>query len=153
MIRRFSKMFLMLCLLVGMGASAAWAQTDTETTVEANVPYTFVVGNTTLPAGKYIIRMPDSSEPNVLEIRAANGHTAVAFETEDTNQTPNKGELVFHKIGDNYFLSQVWITGSASGNQLAKSKMEKRLEANGMQSQQTSVAAILRHSRKSRKTA
>ena len=153
MIRHFSKMFLMLCLLVGMGASAAWAQTDNDTTVEANVPYTFMVGNTTLPAGKYIIRMPDSSEPNVLEIRAANGHTAVAFETEDTNQTPNKGGLIFVKIGDDYFLSQVWITGSAHGNQLIKSKMEKRLEASGMQSQQTSVAVIVRHSKKSKKSA
>lgn len=151
MIRHFSKMLLMLCLLVGMCASAAWAQTDNDTTVEANVPYTFVVGRTTLPAGKYIIRMPDSSEPNVLEIRAANGHTAVAFETEDTNQTPNKDELVFNKVGDNYFLSQVWITGSASGNQLVKSKMEKRLEANGMQPQQTTVATILRHLKKIKK--
>lgn len=153
MIRHFSKMFLMLCLLVGIGASAAWAQTDNDTTVEANIPYTFVVGSTTLPAGKYIVRMPDSSEPNVLEIRAANGHTAVAFETSDTNQTPNKGELVFNKIGDNYFLSQVWITGSASGNQLAKSKMEKRLETSGMQSQQTFVAVIQRNSKKSKKSA
>lgn len=153
MIRHFSKMFLTLCLLVGMGASFAWAQTDNDTTVEANVPYAFMVGNTTLPAGKYLIRTPDSSEPSVLEIRAANGHTAVAFETEDTNQTPNKGELVFNKIGDNYFLSQVWITGSAHGNQLIKSKMEKRLEAGGMQSQQTSVAVIVRNSKKSKKSA
>jgi hypothetical protein len=144
-------MFLMLCLLAGMGASTAWAQIDTDTTVEANIPYTFVVGSTTLPAGKYIVRMPDSSEPNVLEIRAANGHTAVAFETSDANQTPNKDGLVFNKIGDTYFLSQVWITGSASGNQLAKSKMEKRLEANGTQSQQTVVATIMRHLKRIKK--
>ena len=128
MMRHFSKMFLMLCLLVGMGASAAWAQIDNDTTVEANVPYTFVVGSTTLPAGKYIIRMPDSSEPNVLEIRAANGHTAVAFETEDTNRTPNKEELVFTKIGVHYFLSQVWITGSAPGTNWLNQKWRKDLK-------------------------
>ena len=39
--------------------------------------------------------------------------------------------LVFDKIGDTYFLSKVFLQGYQGGNQLPKSKMQRRLEENG----------------------
>ncbi|HXG65090.1 MAG TPA: hypothetical protein VNO70_08270 [Blastocatellia bacterium] len=66
---------------------------------------------------KYTIKVADETSLNVMEIRSANGRTAVLFETEDAhaNQTPRQTELVFDKIGDRYFLSQIWLSGSDTG--------------------------------------
>lgn len=148
MIRNLGKLFLALCLLTVGGGVVANAQIDTGVTIQANVPFTFVVGDTTLPAGKYDIRVLDGDSANVLELRSVHGRTSVVFDTENAetrrDQIVSKGELAFDKIGDTYFLSQIWMAGSASGSQLVKSRMEKRLEGKGMKSERHSIVAILR---------
>lgn len=148
MIRNLGKLFLALCLLTVGGGVVANAQIDTGVTIQANVPFTFVVGDTTLPAGKYDIKVLDGDSLNVLELRSVHGYASVVFDTENAeargDQVMNKGELVFDKIGDTYFLSQIWMAGSASGSQLVKSRMEKRLEGKGMKSERHSIVAILR---------
>lgn len=142
-----SKLFLSLCLLMGFGAAmVASAQIDSDATIEANIPYAFVVKDTTLPAGKYTIKVADETNPSVLEIRSANRHTAVLFETENTqvNRTMRKSELVFDKIGDTYFLSQVFLKGDNTGNLLPESKMARRLEDGGQKAVRHSIIAYLR---------
>jgi hypothetical protein len=142
-----SKLFLSLCLVIGFGAAmVANAQIDSNATIEANIPYAFVVKDTQLPAGKYTISVADSTDPNVLEIRSANGHTAVLFETENmlVKRTMRRSELVFDKIGDNYFLSQVFLKGDDSGNQLPMSRMARRLEDGGHKAERHSVIAYLK---------
>ena len=130
--KTLSKLFLSLCLVMGLGAAlAAQAQIESDMTIEANIPHAFIVRDTTLPAGKYTIKVANAYDNlNLLEIRSANGRTAVFFETEDiqANRAPGKSELVFDTIGDNYFLSQVFLKGYNSGNQLAKSRMQQKLE-------------------------
>jgi hypothetical protein len=127
------KVFLSLCLLVGLGATlTSNAQIESDVTIKANVPYAFVVGDTTLPAGEYTIRVAEGFS-GVLMIRSDTGKTTVLFETEPvTASSPgDKNELVFDKIGDTYFLSQVFVSGDDSGSQLLKSKMQRRLEEGG----------------------
>jgi hypothetical protein len=149
MIRNLSKLLLALCLLTVGGGIVANAQITTGVTIEANVPFTFMVGDTTLPAGKYVVQVIDGDSANVLELRSVKGHTSVVFDTEPAEargeQIERKDELVFQQIGDRYFLSQVWMAGSSSGNELVKSRMEKRLEASGGRSERRSVTAMLRH--------
>jgi hypothetical protein len=148
MIRNLSKLFLALCLLTVGGGIVANAQIDSDSRIEANVPFAFVVGKNTLPAGKYEIKGIDDNTPGVLELRSANGRKPIVFETEAArtrdDESASRTELVFDKIGDTYFLSQVWVEGNGSGSQLAKSKIEKRLEGHGTQTERHSIAAILR---------
>jgi hypothetical protein len=127
---------------MGLGAAIANAQMPSDITLEANIPHTFVVKDTTLPAGTYFIRMPDETEPNVLEIRSTDDRKAIFFETDSTlaNRTPGKNELVFDNIADQYFLSQIIVDGDNSGSQLPKSKMQRRLEREGLKSEKQSVA-------------
>jgi hypothetical protein len=137
------KTLLIVCLLAGVGVVTAKAQIYSDTTVEADIPYAFIVGTTTLPAGKYTIRTLDDTSLNLLEIRSSNGRAAAAFETQSNlaERTPLQTELVFNKIGDQYFLSQIWVAGSDSGAQVEKSKMERGLEAGGSNSERHSVAS------------
>src|SRR5258705_6441945 len=116
MIRNLGKLLLMLCLSAVGGGVVANAQVNSVSAIQANIPFAFSVGDTALPAGKYEIRTPDDMLPSVLELRSANGHTSVVFQTEDAqtrgeDQAANKTELVFDKVGDQYFLYQIWVEG------------------------------------------
>ncbi|HEX9425380.1 MAG TPA: hypothetical protein VF899_19215 [Pyrinomonadaceae bacterium] len=147
MIMNLSKLFLALCLLTVGGGIVANAQIDNDSIIEANVPFSFVVGKTTLPAGKYEIKGIDDATPGVLELRAK-GRKTINFETEAAQmrdgEPATKTELVFDKVGDKYFLSQVWVAGNGSGSQLVKSKMEKRVEGDGTRTERHSIDAFLR---------
>lgn len=141
----FTKLFLSLCLVVGLGATlTSHAQIQSDATVKANIPHSFVVNNTTLPPGNYTIKVADDySNLNVLEIRSANGKTNVLFDTEPVNlpRVMSRSELVFDKVGDTYFLSRVFMRGDESGNQVLKSKQQRRLEESGSTAKTWSMPA------------
>ena len=140
-----TKLFLALCL-VSLGATlTANAQIRSDARIRANIPYSFVVNNTTLPAGTYVITVVDlyGSDLTVLEIRSENDKTAVLFDTQPVT-VPGlapQTALVFDKIGDTYFLSKVFLKGDEGGNQLQKSKMQRRLEENGSIAESHSIPA------------
>jgi hypothetical protein len=141
---QFMKMLLVVGLLIGIGNVTARAQgLIDDTAIEADVPHAFSVKGKTLPAGKYTVKRLDDTQPNVLEIRSADGRTAVVFEAESVqaNQIPSNAELVFDKVGDQYFLSKIWTTDSDIGYQLPKTKAEKTLEGSGIQAERHSIFA------------
>ena len=148
---QFMKTLLMLGLLIGVGNVTARAQALSEGTIEADVPFSFTVRETTLPPGKYVFRRVNDVEPQVLEVRSARGRKAVIFEAESAqaNQTPRDADLVFDKIGDQYFLSQILTSDSNLGYQLPKTKAEERLEGDGMKAEHHSIFGKL--SKKHRK--
>lgn len=45
---------LIICLLASVGAVTTKAQIDSDVSVEADIPYAFIIRDTTLPAGKYV---------------------------------------------------------------------------------------------------
>jgi hypothetical protein len=146
-----SKLFLSLCLVIGLGAvMMAQAQIESDVTITANVPHAFVVRNTTLPAGKYEVRVVDAKENStVLEIRSAKGKMAVFVETEAIEEVrpAGKTELVFDQIGDQWFLTKVFLKGDDSGNQLEQTKMQRRLEDGGLKAERRSVALFRKHNK------
>jgi hypothetical protein len=148
MMRNLSKLFMALCLLTVGGGVVANAQVDSVPQIEVNVPFAFVVGDTSLPAGKYQIKTLDDTANDVLEIRSADSRTAVIFNTADAqtrrDQIESKTELIFDKVQGQYFLSQIWVAGTSTGNELTKSRMEKRLTDGGSQSEKHSVVAIMK---------
>src|SRR5258705_6547634 len=151
MMENLGKLLLTLCLLAVGGGVVANAQVDSVSQLEANVPFAFTVGDTRLPAGKYNIRTLDENTPSVLEISSVDGRTSVAFDTENATTRSDKvaktTELIFDKVGDRYFLSQVWVSGSSSGSELAKSKLQKRLEGSGSKAERQSVVALMKPSK------
>lgn len=73
--------------------------------LRVNVPFEFVVNGKSLPAATYTIResLPNNKS-GVAFLSRETGALAIATEY-DTNVTGSK--LVFHRIGDQYFLSDV----------------------------------------------
>jgi len=149
MVMNLRMLFLVLCLLTIGGGVDANAQVDSVSQIEADVPFDFVVGDTKLPAGKYQIRTVDHAAYDVLQISSAKGRRkSVIFETAEmdtgNDRIGSKTELVFDKVQGQYFLSQIWVAGSSTGNLLTESEMEKRLTSDGSQSERQSVVAALK---------
>jgi len=116
------------------GASTARAQ-DTE--LVAHVPFAFVVGTSTLPAGDYLVRNP-SDDDSVLAIASADGRRFVNTLTipgarEDSS---GKSQLIFDKVGSQYFLARIIPAGNPERDILLKpSELEREAEG------QRSIAA------------
>src|SRR5436190_534610 len=80
--------------------------------VKATIPFNFVVGNKKLKAGDYVIESLLAN--NALQFRSEDGDVQqIAFTVPiETNRTGNHERLLFHNDGDQYFLSQVWLSGT-----------------------------------------
>lgn len=89
-------------------ASVAHAQVE----VVSSVPFAFKVGNTVHPAGHYTLRTNDADM--TIQITPAHGKQTVAL-VETRLGAPEhplgEGRLVFDKVGDVYYLSEVWTPG------------------------------------------
>ena len=146
MLKNFAKLFLALCVLT-VGGIVANAQVDSGVTIEADIPFAFVVGKTTLPAGRYELRALEQMQ-GVVTLQNVNGKNSVTAETENVqanvNQDVNKTEVIFDRIGDTYYLSQVWLAGTDNGSQFEVSREEKALADNGNRVEKHSIAATLK---------
>jgi hypothetical protein len=114
--------------------------------IRAQIPFDFTVRGKTLPAGKYEIRRI-SDEPVGLLIRnISDKHDKVVFETEPLyiRDMTSRGELVFHRYGDSYFLSEIVTAGENTGEELAPShaerKMRRELARNQMEPETVTLA-------------
>lgn len=122
------KGFTMLMLLVSVTLAAAVVSANAQSTaIKANIPFEFVVGDKTLPAGDYSVTTANTAH-DALRIQSADGKNS-ALRLSGPTEQKNKGRsrMVFHRYGQNYFLAEVW-KGGTEGRELAKSKQERAIE-------------------------
>ena len=122
---------LLLAMTIVAGVSAQAQSLQYKLT--ANIPFDFTVGEKKLSAGKYSVgRAQETSGDKVLQIRSTDGNVIVnRFSIPVVTFNPkNQGSLVFHRYGDDYFLSQIWPAGASTGRALPKSHAERELERN-----------------------
>lgn len=97
-----------LATLVLLSGIPALAQ---ETGLRAEFPHPFIVENTTLPAGAYVIERISENSMDEWMIRSAGREPAasVLFLTQQAGPNPpsttNPDELVFSKYGNEYYLT------------------------------------------------
>jgi hypothetical protein len=94
--------------------------------IRIEVPFAFVVGQTTMPAGEYQIV---NATTNVLTLRRTDGSAAAMISAAriDAARTIHRSELVFNRYGDDYYLSEVRPSESPLAYRLRMSKQEVRL--------------------------
>ncbi len=91
-----------------------------------NIPFAFVAGNVTLPAGEYRVQKLDGSSAVVLISCAdASASAMVLSNAAQAKETQTQSKLIFKRYENRYFLSQVWTAGSIRGRELLKSRAEK----------------------------
>ena len=92
-------------LLVLAGAATARADDDE---IVAKVPFSFIVGRTHMPAGKYIVK-PASDDLRVVLIESSDGREAAFSLTVPLGSAVRvtAPELVFEKRDNQYFLTRL----------------------------------------------
>jgi hypothetical protein len=102
-VRKASVLALATALIAVATASIARANDR----IVAKVPFAFVVGNTRLPAGQYVVKTA-SDDPSVWEITSADGSRSVMVLTINASSSPTPTpELVFDRFENQYFLARV----------------------------------------------
>jgi len=97
--RKYLALYLAIGVILGSAAKANAEE------LRVNVPFDFVVNGKTLPAATYLIRnVLPSNKSGLVFLGKGTGALAVANEM-DTRVTGSK--VVFHRVGDEYFLSAV----------------------------------------------
>ena len=91
----------------------------------ADVPFTFQVGESTMPAGHYSVK----NARGILTVSETSGKKSVFRLTLPASRAAatREGKLTFNRYGDSYYLTNVWTAGSREGQALVESKQEKQL--------------------------
>ncbi len=105
-----------LALTVLLLAAAASAQTA-DSKIIARVPFDFVVGERTLPAGEYAFVRPGDHQLLVRDISGRNLLTVVTGTAQAAQPAPNTS-LKFATINGQHVLVQIWTERDSSGSEL-----------------------------------
>ena len=103
----------------------AFAQTNG---VQADIPFAFSVSGSTLPAGTYVIRASDSGS-HILSVRErSHGASIITLASPGDSTGVKNNVLVFHRYGDQYFLSEIRTQDSSMNYGFSTSKAEKKAQ-------------------------
>ena len=117
-------------------AGSARAQNADHSSLTVRVPFEFVVGNRTFPAGTYKFRsllnsVADHSNIEILEVRNVEGGFYSAMVTDVVTEVERSHpRLVFAHVGGRAVLSEVWEAGKPVGCRIQKRRDDMQAEAN-----------------------
>ena len=113
------------------------------TILTANVPFAFSIGDKQLPSGAYAVREMDRATL----VQSKNGEDSVLGVYNYAGPSKDDAtKLVFSKVGDHYFLAEIWTSARGQGLQIPESKLEKEMRASnsGLQGGVETVIVALR---------
>ena len=137
------KVFGALMTLIVAATIAVPVVNAQQTIMRANVPFAFNIGDKQLPAGTYVVREMDRGTL----IQSKDGENSVlGIYNYAGPSKADENKLVFDKVGDHYFLAQIWASARDQGLLVPESKQEKELRASnsGLQGEVETVIVALR---------
>lgn len=111
-----------------MFTAAASASAQAAGLMRVQVPFDFVAGGKQLRAGSYTVRRLRSDAESTLLVRSEDGREAAVVLTNAGGAAASRASLSFRQYGEQYFLAEVSIPGTASVRELPKSGGEKKVE-------------------------
>lgn len=126
---------LTLACLLGFGLSAG---AQDEGNVAVNVPFEFVAGGNTLPAGTYSISRVSPEAHRALVIRSSD-NSAFLLPIVFDGVSADHAKLAFEHVGDKYFLSKIETPAGVYtiGTQQAVTKLAQKRDHDTMSSSGT----------------
>jgi hypothetical protein len=122
-------------------AVSLYVQAQERPLLTATIPFAFTVENSSLPAGVYTV----SALPpyNMIKVQSSDRRKIAMIPAipSPTSATSEQSRLVFHRIGNQYFLAQVWEQGSNLHRDLRSGKLARELVSGGWRAQSTTVLA------------
>ena len=124
-----------------LAVSAAHAQS---LALSANVPFDFIVGKQVYPAGNYQLRSLNPSESAIIIRNTDDSISSITLTQSCLKTSPaEKTVLMFHRLGNEYFLDQVWVEGSENGRRFFRSPIETQMARNHNEHEAVIVAALI----------
>ena len=142
--KRIVNLFIAIVVVCGAFAVSGKAQSSGSQTMRARIPFTFTVGERTLPAGVYRISVLNpSSDRKALQIRSETGRVSAIIQTTGVKGAPvDQAKLVFHRYGDSYFFAQAQMAGEVTSLAATKTRAERATQRAFRQGRNGSVVAI-----------
>ena len=109
--------------------SAVPGRTQILKNLRVTIPFNFSVGDKEFEAGDYIIQRAGETGSLIIRNEGGHGQQFVFGIPMETNKTGNRERLVFHRYGNQYFLSQIWLSGDEDGHKLVRGAQEKNAAA------------------------
>ncbi len=100
---------------------SAIASAQTGPRFKADIPFSFVIGKHTLPAGTYVVSKLD---PHIIALGNEENWIASLTNPNRNERADNTRALIFHKIGHKHFLAEVWLE-SNNGLNIPQSAQER----------------------------
>lgn len=123
-------------MIAALAASGMYAQD-----LRVEIPFDFVAGASTFPAGEYLVRLP-STTPSMTIETGDHKPCYLEFVTPlSAAHIQEKSKLSFHRYGTRYILAEVWVQGRIDGMQLRRTKLERELIAEAARVRSVTVAA------------
>lgn len=124
-----------------LAVSAAHAQS---LALSANVPFDFIVGKQVYPAGNYQLSSGNSTGSAIIIRNTDDSISSITLTQSCLKASPaEKTVLTFHRLGNEYFLDQVWVEGRESGRQFFRSPIETQMARNHNDRETVMVAALI----------
>jgi hypothetical protein len=121
-----TKAIALLVVVLGIAFGVASAQ-STEP-LKFRTPFPFVVGDQPMPAGEYVMQVPTAT--GTLSFTNRTDGNASAFVTSvsiEKLETEDSYRLIFHRYGDRYYLSEIWVPGFKTGRMIIQQPSELAL--------------------------
>lgn len=97
-----------LLIITGLFGLAAGAEAETHREVIVNVPYEFVAGGRTLPAGTYTITRLSDDRRGTLSIASYEQRSGVlVLPNQFEDRTANDTKISLEEVGGKYFLRSI----------------------------------------------
>ena len=134
-------------IVCGVFAVRAEAQTNVSPTMRANIPFTFSVGDKSLPAGVYTVKILNpTSDRKALQIRNENGGVNAIVQTVGVNGAlSDTAKLVFRRYGEQYFFAQAQMAGDTTSFAATKTRTERATQRALKRPDSSTVVAIVCH--------
>jgi hypothetical protein len=134
---------ILFALTVLLLATAAQAQT---TRVQASIPFDFVVGDHSYSAGDYTVKSLSQASAAIRVDNADGTEKCITLSNAcQKGEAATHTTLVFRRLGDNYFLYQVWTEGNTMGREFPMGKAEMQVAKNYSKPELVIVAANISH--------
>ena len=138
--------FFRIAAILALASLAAAQFVRAQELMVVSIPFAFTAGKMTLPAGDYKVAK-QSEYSSVLLIKHADGTGAAFVQTIAAERLSVQyvSKLTFHRYGNKYFLSQVWLAGSSRGRAFPQSAVEKEqaLAARNAEPEEVTIVARL----------
>lgn len=135
----------MLAIAVTMLPLLATAQLSSNTKLDTQVPFQFLVGNRLVPAGECIVQSAGVGD-SLVAIHGAETKFSLFSMVNKAEAQKGKGvnALIFHRYGNVYFLSGMKLASTGQTYRLPEGKVEAELRAQNISATEETLLASLK---------